>query len=90
MEIGVFAKTFVRPDLATALDAVVASCRGLGTSVITLCTGTRDPDDMWRWHPDNSTPEAWRDVRAALVILHGLAEDEVPAAVALLRERMAA
>ena len=25
-----------------------------GTSVITLCTGTRDPDNMWRRHPDNA------------------------------------
>ena len=22
--------------------------------------------DLWRWHPDNATPEAWRDLRAAL------------------------
>ena len=25
----------------------------LGASVVTICTGTRDPDDMWRAHPDN-------------------------------------
>src|ERR1041384_7260082 len=35
------------------LRTLATACRGLGTSVITLCTGTRDPADMWRWHPEN-------------------------------------
>ncbi len=34
--------------------------------MVTLCTGSRDPEDMWRRHPDNGTPEAWRDMRASL------------------------
>jgi sugar phosphate isomerase/epimerase len=34
----------------------------LGTSTITLSTGTRDPEDTWRHHPDNATPQAWRDL----------------------------
>lgn len=38
----------------------------LGAEVVTLCTGTRDRDDMWRAHPDNSTPAAWRDLRETL------------------------
>lgn len=145
MEIGIFAKTFVRPTLAATLDAVVAhgigcvqfnmacagvpslpdqidaalsaeirdamaarhlrmaavsgtfnmihpnlrrrqdglarlrtlavACRDLGTSVITLSTGTRDPDDMWRWHPANDTPEAWRDLLAALSEALTIAEE---------------
>jgi sugar phosphate isomerase/epimerase len=29
--------------------------------LVTLCTGSRAADDMWRWHPENSTPEAWAD-----------------------------
>ncbi len=136
MQLGIFAKTFVRPALAQTLDAIVshglqvtqfnlacaglpslpaaldpeaivqirrefaarqltmaalsgtynmihpdpdrrqeglrrlavlaAACRLLGTSVITLCTGTRDPDNMWRYHPDNVTPAAWRDLLGAL------------------------
>jgi sugar phosphate isomerase/epimerase len=40
--------------------------------VITLCTGTRDPVNMWKWHPDNDTKEAWDDmvqsIDAALTI----------------------
>lgn len=136
MEIGIFAKTFVRPTLAATLEAVVghgfgavqfnmacaglpsmpdqidpalattirremaachitmaavsgtfnmihpdpeqrriglrrlrelaAACVGLGTNLIALSTGTRDPDNMWRRHPDNDTPAAWADLVAAM------------------------
>ena len=48
------------------LKVLIAVARQLGTSVITLCTGTRDPDDMWRRHPDNDSTEAWRDLIASL------------------------
>ncbi|PRY44989.1 sugar phosphate isomerase/epimerase family protein [Umezawaea tangerina] len=38
----------------------------LGADVVTLCTGTRDPDNMWRAHPDNAAPEAWAHLRRTL------------------------
>jgi sugar phosphate isomerase/epimerase len=44
------------------LRSVAEKCAALDTSVITLCTGSRDPQSMWRAHPDNNTPEAWRDL----------------------------
>jgi sugar phosphate isomerase/epimerase len=44
------------------LHVLAQACAGLGTGIITLCTGTRDPQDMWRRHPDNDLPEAWRDL----------------------------
>lgn len=134
MEIGIFAKTFVRSTLGEALDAVVshglrcvqfnlacagmpsmperiagagairrelaarnismaavsgtfnmihpdrsarregmerlrtlaAACGEMGAPVITLCTGTRDPENMWRRHPDNDGAEAWRDLIASM------------------------
>jgi sugar phosphate isomerase/epimerase len=44
------------------LQVLAAACRRLGTSKIHLCTGTRDRDNMWRRHPDNDSPEAWRDM----------------------------
>jgi sugar phosphate isomerase/epimerase len=54
------------------LRTLAAASRQLGTSVITLCTGTRDPANMWRRHPENDLPEAWddlsRSMREALVI----------------------
>lgn len=41
-------------------------CRDLGCDVITACTGTRNPDSMWRHHPDDARPEAWTDLRQTL------------------------
>jgi sugar phosphate isomerase/epimerase len=49
-------------------------CKQLGTDVITLCTGTRDPGDMWRRHPDNDTPAAWKDLLASLTEALAIAE----------------
>ncbi len=62
----------IHPDAARRADGLrrlrvlAAACPTLGTAVITLCTGTRDPHHMWRRHPDNDTPEAWRDLLAAM------------------------
>jgi sugar phosphate isomerase/epimerase len=41
----------------------------LGARFATLCTGTRDPSDIWRGHPDNSAASSWRDLRATLAEL---------------------
>jgi sugar phosphate isomerase/epimerase len=41
----------------------------LGAKVVTLCTGTRDPDNMWRLHPDNNDSSAWSDLRHSLDLL---------------------
>jgi sugar phosphate isomerase/epimerase len=52
----------VRRDGLRRLGVLAGACDRLGTSVITLCTGTRDPENMWRRHQDNAKPEAWRDL----------------------------
>ena len=40
--------------------AVHAEAAGiLGTPVLSLCSGTRNPDHLWTPHPDNGTEEAW-------------------------------
>lgn len=41
------------------IEKLASVCERIGTSVITLCTGTRDPNNMWRRHPDNDTESAW-------------------------------
>jgi sugar phosphate isomerase/epimerase len=56
------------------LAVLGAACRAMGTSTITLCTGTRDPHDKWRRHPGNALPDAWQDLRAAME--HALAVAE--------------
>src|SRR5690349_20357042 len=48
-----------RRDGLARLKVLIAASRQLSTSIITLCTGTRDAEDMWRRHPDNDSREAW-------------------------------
>jgi sugar phosphate isomerase/epimerase len=64
----------VRADGARRLATLITAARALGTSIVTLCTGSRDAADMWRRHPDNGTPEAWRDMRESLEPALALAE----------------
>lgn len=51
-----------RQDGLRRLREMASICHRIGTSVITLCTGTRDLQSMWRAHPDNNSPEAWNDL----------------------------
>ncbi len=73
IEIGGLSGTFNMID--TDLDAREAGFRGLevlashagelGTSVVTLCSGTR-ADYLWRPHPDNNSESAWHDMIASM------------------------
>lgn len=62
----------IHPDWETRRDGIrrlhelASGCRRLGTSVITLCTGTRDPRNMWQRHSENDSPQAWQDLLAAM------------------------
>ncbi len=56
------------------LEVLAQACAPLGTRLITLCTGTRDADDQWRAHPDNASPEAWRDILASMEQAVAIAE----------------
>ncbi len=64
----------VRQDGLRRLRELAFACRELGTEVITLCTGTRDPQDMWRWNPGNTSPDAWSDLLAAVEAALEIAE----------------
>ena len=48
------------------LGVLAAACRWLDTRIITLCTGTLDPEDMWRWHPDNVRRSTWNHLIAGV------------------------
>jgi len=56
------------------LEVLAAACGPMGAPLITLCTGTRDPDDQWRAHPDNASDEAWRDLLASMEQAAAIAE----------------
>jgi len=57
-----------RRDGLERLRKVIAVAPLLGATGITLCTGTRDPENMWRWHPENDSTEAWNDLVESLDI----------------------
>jgi sugar phosphate isomerase/epimerase len=48
------------------LRQLAGACDLIGTGIVTLCTGTRDVDDMWRGHPANRRPDAWADLLTAM------------------------
>jgi sugar phosphate isomerase/epimerase len=48
------------------LRVLAAACHAMGTSVITLSTGTRDRGDMWRAHPENASPAAWDELLVSM------------------------
>jgi sugar phosphate isomerase/epimerase len=52
----------LRRDGLRRLGVLSAACKAMGTAIITLCTGTRDPVDMWRWHDENTSAAAWHDM----------------------------
>jgi len=64
-----------RWDGLRRLAVLAAACREMGTSLITLCTGSRDPENMWRRHSDNDTHEAWEDLRMSMQEAVRIAED---------------
>ncbi len=72
----------IHPDLRQRqagllrLRVLASACKHMGTSVITLCTGTRDPQNMWRWHPENTSPQAWEDLLSSMDAALQIAEEE--------------
>jgi sugar phosphate isomerase/epimerase len=57
------------------LPVLAAACRQIGIPVITICTGTRDPENMWRHHRDNQSPQAWADLTCTLGEALAIAEE---------------
>ena len=70
----------IHPDLSLRSDGlqrlrvIISACSYLGTNLVTLCSGTRDPENMWRLHRDNSSPDAWRDLLSSLEEILEVAE----------------
>jgi sugar phosphate isomerase/epimerase len=52
----------VRATGLARLGVMLRAASQLDVGLVTLCTGTRDPQDQWRGHRDNATPEAWSDL----------------------------
>jgi sugar phosphate isomerase/epimerase len=48
------------------LRVIAENCEKMGTSVITLCTGSRNQENMWLGHPDNEKMDAWNDLISSM------------------------
>jgi sugar phosphate isomerase/epimerase len=74
IQIAALSGTFnmIHPDPAVvarglaSLELVAGAARPMGAGLVTLCTGTRDPDNMWRRHPENDSPAAWQALLDAM------------------------
>tara|TARA_Y100000588_G_scaffold388295_2_gene488172 strand:+ start:1738 stop:2625 length:888 start_codon:yes stop_codon:yes gene_type:complete len=70
----------IHPDLAVResdferFDGLASCCRKLGAETMTLCTGTMNPEWMWRPHPENGSKEAWEAMLGSLGRLAEIAE----------------
>lgn len=58
-----------------SLGVLAKHASALGTDLLTLCTGTRNTENMWRAHPENNSPEAWADLLAEMEKAVALAEE---------------
>ena len=56
----------IRRQQTEAAIALIRRADEFGAVAVTLCTGSRDPKDMWQRHPGNDERAAWRDLRATL------------------------
>lgn len=52
----------VRSDGIRRFEVLARHMKALGCGLVTLCTGSRDPNNMWRWHEANGTKAAWDDL----------------------------
>lgn len=76
LEMSALSATFnlIHPDAASRhaglrrLEGLARRAARLGTRVLTLCTGTRDAENMWRAHPENASPAAWNDLLRGLEV----------------------
>jgi sugar phosphate isomerase/epimerase len=82
LNIAAISGTFnmIHPDLEqrrvgfARLRVLAQAAPELGTNVITLCTGTRDPENMWAAHPENDTEGAWNDLLHSIEMALSIAE----------------
>ncbi|WLR95708.1 sugar phosphate isomerase/epimerase family protein [Shinella zoogloeoides] len=80
--VAAFSATYnmIHPDIAVreagrrSFAAIAAVARAAGSTLLTVCTGSRDAADQWRDHPDNQGTEAWQDMIAEFDHLLAIAE----------------
>ncbi len=56
------------------IKVLCEAAEDMGTHIITLSTGTRGPDNLWKSHPDNTTEIAWTTLVNTMTRLIKIAE----------------
>ena len=64
----------IRQEGISRFEKIAASSRDLGCELVSICTGTRNIESMWTFHPDNESNEAWKDMRSVMEQLILIAE----------------
>ena len=77
----------IHPDPAVRAEDIrragllASRCHALGSRMLTMCTGTRDLENMWRHHPENSAASAWSDLlQTTRQLLHFAEQHDVTVA----------
>lgn len=63
-----------RDEMTRRACGLIERAHDLGTQVVTLCTGTCHPNNMWHPHPGNDDRSAWQAMTATLEKLLAVAE----------------
>jgi len=58
------------------LCLMMENVKELGTNIITICTGSKDPGNMWKYHPGNNSKAAWSDLCKTMEKALAKAEEE--------------
>ncbi len=66
----------VRQDSAIKFRGFAKAVKAIGCDRVSLCTGTRNADDLWRADPQNTTDAAWADMFEVMKALVQTAEAE--------------
>ena len=66
----------VRKAGRKSFAVIAAKAHAVGSNLLTLCTGSRDPHDQWRHHEQNNTSDAWGDMVQEFGHLIAIAERE--------------
>ena len=59
-----------------SFGVIAAKAQAMGSNLLTVCTGSRDPHDQWRHHEQNNTSDAWGDMVQEFGQLIAIAERE--------------
>ena len=64
----------VRQEGVERLKNVIKWAAAIRVPAVTLCSGSRDTEDMWRAHPENRSASAWKDLLETLTEVLRVAE----------------